>query len=135
MYCVYLIKSENLTYVGMTNDFLHRIRQHNGEIKGGAKYTSRKKNWYPILIIDGFTDKKSACQCEWKMKHLGKRLKGNGKIINLSKYLSDINNKWTSNCEKKIYEQNLKFYIDNYYNDLFNKSIHDYTSKELYFKI
>jgi predicted GIY-YIG superfamily endonuclease len=73
MYCVYLIKSDNLTYVGMTNDFLHRIRQHNGEIKGGAKYTSRKNNWHPILIIDGFLDKKTACQCEWKMKHLSKK--------------------------------------------------------------
>ena len=29
----------------MTNDFTHRIRQHNQELKGGAKYTKKKKNW------------------------------------------------------------------------------------------
>ena len=55
MYLVYLLKCDNLTYIGMTNDFLRRWRQHIGDLKGGAKYTTRKgKDWYPILIIDGF---------------------------------------------------------------------------------
>ena len=58
----------------MTNDFTHRIRQHNQEIKGGAKYTKKKKNWYPICIIDGFPDMRSACQCEWRLKHLAKEV-------------------------------------------------------------
>ena len=56
MYVVYLIKCDNLSYVGMTNDIFKRLRQHNGEISGGAKYTSKKKRWYPVLIIDGFQD-------------------------------------------------------------------------------
>ena len=64
MYVVYLLQCEKYSYVGMTNDFTRRLRQHNGEIKGGARYTSKRKGWYPVLIIDGFQDKKSAMQCE-----------------------------------------------------------------------
>ena len=57
MYLVYLLKCENLTYTGMTNDFFRRWRQHIGDLKGGAKYTTRKgKDWYPILIIDGLRE-------------------------------------------------------------------------------
>jgi len=41
-YC-YFLRSQNLTYNGYTVDLKRRLRQHNREIKGGAKYTSRKK--------------------------------------------------------------------------------------------
>ena len=34
-----LINDNNYTYLGITNNFKRRLRQHNGEIKGGAKYT------------------------------------------------------------------------------------------------
>ena len=88
MYLVYILKSDNNSYVGMTNNFLKRIRQHNKEIKGGAKYTSKYNNWYPVCIIDGFKDKSSACQCEWRLKHGGTgKLRGaNGRINYLSKF-------------------------------------------------
>ena len=38
MYNVYLLVNDkcNNTYVGITNNLERRIRQHNGEIKGGA---------------------------------------------------------------------------------------------------
>ena len=52
MYLVYVITCDNLSYVGMTNDFLNRWMQHNGLISGGAKYTKKKCNWYPICIIE-----------------------------------------------------------------------------------
>ena len=45
MYLVYIIKSDNRSYIGMTNDFLKRWKQHNKIIKGGAKYTSKYENW------------------------------------------------------------------------------------------
>ena len=57
MYLVYIIVSDNLSYIGMTNDFLKRWQQHNGYLKGGARYTSKKSNWTPICIIDGFKTK------------------------------------------------------------------------------
>ena len=45
-YIVYLLKNScnNFTYLGITNNSNRRIRQHNGIIKGGAKYTRMKKN-------------------------------------------------------------------------------------------
>ena len=56
MYLVYILKSDNLSYVGMTNDYFKRIRQHNGELVAGAKYTKKKQSLYPICFIDGFKD-------------------------------------------------------------------------------
>lgn len=44
-YYVYLLINSlnNCTYVGITNNLHKRLRKHNGEIKGGARYTSSKK--------------------------------------------------------------------------------------------
>jgi predicted GIY-YIG superfamily endonuclease len=44
-YLVYLLinTKNNCTYIGSTNNSIRRLRQHNGEIVGGAKYTKLKK--------------------------------------------------------------------------------------------
>jgi len=44
-YIIYLLynNSNNNTYVGITNNQERRLRQHNGELVGGAKYTKAKK--------------------------------------------------------------------------------------------
>jgi len=125
MYLVYLLKSEKYSYVGMTNDFTKRFRQHNKEIKGGARYTSKRDAWYPVLIIDGFQDMKSAMQCEWRLK----RGKGGckGRIIYLNDYIKN-NKQWTSNSDN-IIDQNLITYIDDEY-----KEYYHYNSRELYWK-
>jgi putative endonuclease len=130
MYSVYIIKSDNKSYVGMTNNFFRRIRQHNKEIKGGARYTSKSKNWLPICIIDGFKDKSSACQCEWRLKR-GKN-GPNGRIEYLSKFIFE-ENKWTKNSDY-IENQDLNFYIDEEYLNLFFKYKHSFKHKELYWK-
>tara|TARA_Y100001958_G_C21246981_1_gene577843 strand:- start:3577 stop:3966 length:390 start_codon:yes stop_codon:yes gene_type:complete len=129
MYLVYILKSDKYSYVGMTNNFERRIRQHNKEIKGGARYTSKRENWYPICIIDGFPDMKSACQCEWRIK----RGKGGsmGRVKYLCEYLIE-NDKWTSNCEKKIIDQDLTFYVDEEYEKYLDEYGHKY--EELYWK-
>ena len=132
MYLVYILKSDNLSYVGMTNDFFRRWRQHNQEIKGGAKYTKKKNYWYPICIIDGFPDKKSACQCEWRLKH-SKPYKGPlGRIQFLSKYISK-NSQWTKKSSE-INHQNLTIYIDSDFKEFFNKHNPNFFCKELYWK-
>ena len=43
-YIVYLLINTccNNTYIGMTNNKIRRLRQHNGELVGGAKYTTSK---------------------------------------------------------------------------------------------
>ena len=125
MYDVYLLKCENYSYVGMTNDIFKRLRQHNGEISGGAKYTSKRDQWYPVLIIDGFQDMKSAMQCEWRLKRGKKGVMGRIKYLN---YFLTNNERWTSKSNI-IKEQNLTYYLDTDYIDNFN-----YPTKELYMK-
>ena len=125
MYLVYLLKSDKYSYVGMTNDFTKRFRQHNKEIKGGARYTSRRQGWYPVLIIDGFTDMKSAMQCEWRLKRGKKGVSGRIKYLN--DFLTN-NEHWTSKSDI-IKEQNLTYYLDTDYIDNFS-----YPTKELYMK-
>ena len=124
MYLVYILKSENKSYVGMTNNFFKRIRQHNKEIKGGARYTSKSENWYPICIIDGFKSMSEAMQCEWRIKHNKK--KGD---INRIKYLNELlkGERWTSNSPL-IKDQNLKIYIKDKYKELL-----DIETRELYY--
>tara|TARA_B100001094_G_scaffold271941_1_gene277494 strand:- start:678 stop:1085 length:408 start_codon:yes stop_codon:yes gene_type:complete len=135
MYLVYILKSDNKSYVGMTNNFFKRIRQHNKEIKGGARYTSKSNNWYPICIIDGFKDIKSACQCEWRLKQSYKNnFRGiKGRLNYLSKFISNENIKWTSKSEI-IKEQHLQFYIDEEFTNYFYEYNHNYKHKELYWK-
>ena len=128
MYLVYILKSDNLSYVGMTNDFFRRFRQHNQEIKGGAKYTKKRSSWYPICIIDGFETMKEAMQCEWRVK----RGKGGpqGRINYLFDYMEN-NEKWTSKSPL-ISEQTLQIYLDNEF--IKNNNDDSYAIKELYWK-
>ncbi len=58
-------KYKNETYIGFTDDPLHRIRQHNGIIKGGAKFTKRKRPWKIVLVISNFPNKIIALKFEW----------------------------------------------------------------------
>jgi predicted GIY-YIG superfamily endonuclease len=54
-YIIYVLTNtkNNNTYIGITNNQARRIRQHNGEIKGGAKYT-RNSKWFYYCIIFTF---------------------------------------------------------------------------------
>jgi predicted GIY-YIG superfamily endonuclease len=125
MYLVYILKCDNLTYVGMTNDFFHRWKQHNGILSGGARYTKRKTDWLPICIIDGFKSMSEAMQCEWRVKK-NKKIKGS---INRIKYLNELLKKerWTSNSPL-LKDQDLKIYIKDEYKELI-----DIETRELYY--
>ena len=122
MYLVYIIVCDNLYYIGMTNDFFHRLSQHNGIISGGAKYTKKKNNWYPICIIDGFKTKSEAIQCEWKFKTKKNKLSRQNKgIIGRLKYLDLllVEDRWTSHSPL-IKDQCLQVYVDEDYTKYIN---------------
>lgn len=106
VYIIYTRDSNSriVFYTGYTIDLSNRIRQHNGNISGGARYTSKFKNWEFLCFISGFTDpligKTTALQCEWKLKknaHVPETVIINGKKYKtpqckLYRKVSKINN-------------------------------------------
>ena len=77
-YFVYLLKSTNgSTYIGATVNLDRRLRQHNGELVGGAISTSirvkKGELWKRMCYIYNFPDWSSALQFEWKWKRLSKK--------------------------------------------------------------
>lgn len=73
-YLCYILRSvvaPARTYSGSTNDFPHRIKQHNGLLAGGAVMTKTTRPWRIAALVYGFTDRASALRYEWftKKKH------------------------------------------------------------------
>ena len=68
--------NDRWTYNGYTNAINKRLRQHNGEIKGGAKYTSKfgKGHWSYLAIVTtpDFTHV-GALSFEWSIKYPNNR--------------------------------------------------------------
>jgi predicted GIY-YIG superfamily endonuclease len=78
LYAIHAADNGN-SYVGVTNNFERRLREHNGIVKGrGARYTRRKKvnprkpNWSPIFKVTGLPSRRQALQFE-KLFHRGFR--------------------------------------------------------------
>lgn len=62
---VYLLVSESRTYVGATTDVRRRLRQHNGELVGGARATRRRRvPWSIAAVLEGFADQRAALRWE-----------------------------------------------------------------------
>lgn len=72
---VYVIQSSNTgrTYVGATVDIKRRLRQHNGEIKGGAKSTRGFRPWKLLRLIGPIGTQKLALKEERRIKKLRAR--------------------------------------------------------------
>ena len=76
---MYLLESTgNATYIGATVDLDRRLRQHNKEIKGGARATSikvgRGESWTRRCYVKNFPDWKTALQFEWAWKFYSRKL-------------------------------------------------------------
>lgn len=113
-YNVYLLYNSinNYTYIGSTNNLTRRIRQHNGELVGGAKYTRNKKQnglWIIYGIINNL-DKHTALSIEKKIQIKSKKSKGKTpierRIVAINSILMDY--------------ENILFNIINYHNILQN---------------
>lgn len=75
-HCYILFNDVNKkTYVGYTTNLQKRIRQHNGDLKGGAKYTLAQITqhdivWSYLITLSCKTwDKSKALSFEWHVKH------------------------------------------------------------------
>lgn len=80
---VYVIQSEvtrergkpGFYYVGCTTNPCRRIRQHNGEIKGGGRFTAKWRPFVPRALYGPYVGQSEALKAERALKH-GKRGKG-----------------------------------------------------------
>lgn len=104
-YYIYRLVSEDkyrntkYHYIGSTPRPQNRIRQHNGIITGGAKYTKSKlgriKNkWYYDFVMLTSMNKVQALSLEWQLKHpfplIGKRKKQSRFSKNINEMLNQI---------------------------------------------
>jgi len=69
VYCLISTTNPIKIYTGYTANSDIRLRQHNGEIKGGARSTRRYRPWKYHFKITGFKSKAEARSFEYKMKH------------------------------------------------------------------
>lgn len=93
-YLLQSIAKPRRTYFGYTVNPFRRLRQHNGEITGGAKHTRGSRPWRLICYITGFHTKVEGLQFEWRLHHpirKGSGLKGRIRILTETSSL----NKWT----------------------------------------
>lgn len=112
---VYMLRSlnpkyPNRTYIGYTNNLKRRIRQHNGLIKGGAKYTRVGRPYKIVCYISGFPNRSSALQFEWRCHHPGGKGKNHRRITNRYRKYKGLDRRkrilefifklerWTNNC-------------------------------------
>lgn len=64
------------TYIGATVNLDRRLRQHNGELSGGAKRTTAISTnrgpsaWRRACHVEGFTGQIECLQFEWHWKHV-----------------------------------------------------------------
>ena len=84
---------KNHCYIGFTYDPIRRIRQHNGEIRGGqTKRTSVKRPWEMVLVIHGFPTSTLALQFEWAWQNTQKTTRL--KHLQTAGSLQNIGNVW-----------------------------------------
>lgn len=108
-YCYVLYNTcSHASYVGYTTNPSRRLRQHNGDIHGGARYTHQKKEsqkggkWELLVVVTSpqFT-KHIALSLEWHVKK-GKLGRGPmGRLANLL-YLLNNHSKFID-CDCKVY--------------------------------
>lgn len=74
---VYLLSSvanPKRYYIGFTTKPQRRLRQHNGEIKGGAKRTRMHRPWQLVCVVSGFHSRQEALQFEYLWGHSNKSI-------------------------------------------------------------
>ena len=66
------------TYIGATVNVDRRLRQHNGELSGGAKRTTAVSTnrgaatWRRACHVEGFTGRVECLRFEWHWKHVSR---------------------------------------------------------------
>ncbi len=127
-------RDKRRTYNGFTDKPWNRIRQHNQEITGGAKYTRAfgNKSWEIYALVTGFPDKINALQCEWRIKHPDNKRKRSPKYTGPSGRIKGLNevlklDKWTNKSTHLNKDSQFKVWIKRGYEDLITDLPDNYT--------
>ena len=85
--CCYLLVSacSSRTYIGATVCIVRRVRQHNGNLAGGARATTNHRPWLLKATCIGFNSWKEALQFEWRWKHMSNSRRRRGIIKGVQK--------------------------------------------------
>lgn len=71
----YIVRcSDGTLYTGLTNNLEKRLKEHNGILKGGAKYT-RSKSPVTLVYTEECDSKSSALRREYVLKKLTRQQK------------------------------------------------------------
>lgn len=74
-FTVYILRTaKNTLYTGQTNNIEKRLKQHNGEIKGGAKYT-KCFGKCELVYSEEFETRSEAIKREAEIKRMEKKEK------------------------------------------------------------
>ena len=69
-YYTYIVEcSDGSYYTGKTSNITRRMKQHNGLLAGGAKYTKLKRP-VKLVHVENYTTNKFACNREAEIKKL-----------------------------------------------------------------
>jgi len=72
---VYMLRcADDTLYTGVTTDPERRLREHNGEVKGGARYTRTRQ---PVTMVwqEAHANRSEACKREAQIKRISKTAK------------------------------------------------------------
>ena len=98
-YVVYLLYNtvNRYVYIGSTNNRIRRLRQHNGELVGGAKYTHLNKGqgeWRFYGYVENL-EKRLALSIEKRIQIRARKMKGRypleRRLTAIGEILSDYN--------------------------------------------
>jgi putative endonuclease len=64
-------ETTEMTYTGATTNLTRRMRQHNGELIGGARFTFRGRPW-KVFHLEGPMGKAEALRREYVIKQLSR---------------------------------------------------------------
>lgn len=72
---LYMVQTANgMLYTGISTDPRRRLRQHSGELTGGAK-ALRGKGPLSLVYIQSLSDKSAAAKAEYQLKQLSRSAK------------------------------------------------------------